>query len=317
VIDIIPYSAAQKQEWNDVISEADNGHFMFNRDFMEYHSDRFQDNSFVVFYDDKIIAVIPGNIVGDKWYSHQGLSFGGLFIKPKYNRVIMVDKIFESLFAKLQEIGVQSIIYKFIPYIYHKKPCDSDIYVLSKKQITKDICEVSSAINLSNRNKFSELRIRGKKKANKAGIVYAQSDEWQSFWNILAERLGSKYEKKPVHSLEEIISLKNSFPDNIKLFTATEQNEGVCAGVVVFETNTVAHCQYISSSDFGMNLSALDGLFDFLINHYATNVKQYFNFGISTEDAGKVLNENLIQYKEGFGAQSMVHITRHFSLANS
>ena len=35
--------------------------------------------------------------------------------------------------------------------------------------------------------------------------------------------------------------------------------------------------------------------------------KTYFDFGISTEENGRVLNSGLIDQKEGFGARGVVH----------
>ena len=51
---------------------------MFDRDYMDYHSDRFEDNS-LMFFDDseKLIALLPANLRGDILYSHQGLTYGG------------------------------------------------------------------------------------------------------------------------------------------------------------------------------------------------------------------------------------------------
>jgi len=35
--------------------------------------------------------------------------------------------------------------------------------------------------------------------------------------------------------------------------------------------------------------------------------KKYFDFGISTENNGRILNKGLIAQKEGFGARAYVH----------
>lgn len=312
MIAVQPYEFKHKAHWDRIVAAADNGHFMFNRDFMEYHSDRFRDLSLVVYYKDHIVGAIPGNLVDKCWYSHQGLTFGGLLLDPQYNRITIAQQALESALKWLQQNRVSEVVYKFIPHIYHQRPCDADIYVLSKYKRIEDWTEVSSAVNLQNISKFSELRIRGKNKANKNGLVYAQSDAWEDFWNILIQRLSSKYAKKPVHSLEEIVLLQQRFPDNIKLFVA--QQDQIYAGVVIFETATVAHCQYICASDTGMQNHSLDGLFAFLIDYYGKQSKHYFNFGISTENYGKMLNDNLVQFKEGFGAKSMIHCTYKLSL---
>ena len=50
--------------WNTFVSKAKNATFLFHRNFMEYHKNRFQDFSLVVQEDQKWVAVLPANIVG-------------------------------------------------------------------------------------------------------------------------------------------------------------------------------------------------------------------------------------------------------------
>jgi uncharacterized protein (DUF486 family) len=45
--------------------------------------DRFQDYSLLIFEEDKLIAVLPANRVGETVYSHQGLTYGGLVYKKQ------------------------------------------------------------------------------------------------------------------------------------------------------------------------------------------------------------------------------------------
>ena len=75
----------------------------------------------------------------------------------------------------------------------------------------------------------------------------------------------------------------------------------------MFETATVAHAQYIASAPTGQESGALDMLFLNLIDQYKQDGKRYFDFGISTEDKGHILNEPLAQFKEGFGGRPVIH----------
>ena len=62
-------------------------------------------------------------------------------------------------------------------------------------------------------------------------------------------------------------------------------------------------------------MGALDGLFDYLISQvYAA--KSYFDFGISTEQGGRYLNEGLIFQKEGFGARTVVYDAYELKIEN-
>jgi hypothetical protein len=78
------------------------------------------------------------------------------------------------------------------------------------------------------------------------------------------------------------------------------------AGTTIFESQNVAHCQYISGDE---NKNALGSL-DFLHHHLITKVfkdKRYFDFGSSNEDNGMKINEGLQYWKEGFGARTIIH----------
>jgi hypothetical protein len=80
------------------------------------------------------------------------------------------------------------------------------------------------------------------------------------------------------------------------------------AGVIMYESRNVAHMQYAANSKAGWNLGAQDIIEDYLINDYYKG-KRYFDFGISTEKLGQVLNLGLIKRKENFGANAVVYDT--------
>ena len=84
--------------WNTFTSVAKNATFLFHRNFMEYHSDRFEDYSLLVLDGEKVVAVLPANRVGDTVYSHQGLSYGGVVLNKKTK---LSKKIFHSKIKKL------------------------------------------------------------------------------------------------------------------------------------------------------------------------------------------------------------------------
>ncbi|WP_213786225.1 hypothetical protein [Citrobacter portucalensis] len=53
-------------------------------------------------------------------------------------------------------------------------------------------------------------------------------------------------------------------------------------------------------------MGALDGLIDHLVNNKYGHMR-YFDFGMSNEKQGLILNEGLISQKEGFGARTITH----------
>ena len=49
------YESKDYQDWNAFIGKAKNATFLFNRDFMEYHKERFDDFSLLIFVDEKLV----------------------------------------------------------------------------------------------------------------------------------------------------------------------------------------------------------------------------------------------------------------------
>ncbi|NDW17702.1 GNAT family N-acetyltransferase [Dysgonomonas sp. 216] len=300
------YTAEDKALWDNFVLSSKNGTFLFCRDFMEYHSDRFKDHSLMFYSKDKLIAILPANISDDIFYSHQGLTYGGLVLSHHIKTDDILN-IFSLLTAYLKNIGIKSFYYKAIPHIYHNYPAEEDLYALFRNGASLSSRTVSSTIELANKQPYGQSRKKQVKKASGFKLQILENSSLDGFWHVLDENLRIRYNAKPVHSLAEIQYLKSKFPDNIKLFTVSENTE-IIAGSLIFETNSVAHIQYISANERGKQIGALDLLFDTLINRYFSD-KRYFDFGISTENGGLYLNSGLIFQKEGFGARAIVYDT--------
>lgn len=299
------YNSEAAAEWNEFIDNSRNGTFLFDRNYMDYHADRFHDFSLMAYKKNKLYAVLPANRLDNVLYSHQGLTYGGFITSSK---VVLSDMIlmFEKVNDFLKHVGISKVVYKPMPVIYHLLPAQEDLYVLFRYMNAKLIGRnISSTIYQDNKIKFVESRKSGIRKAKTNGIEICESENLESFWEILHDNLKMKYGVSPVHSLKEIKLLASRFPDNIKLFTA--QKDGiVLGGTIVYITPQVLHTQYISSNMSGKELGVLDLLFDHLINHRFINIP-IFDFGQSTEQMGKVLNDALIFQKEGFGGRGVVY----------
>ena len=129
---IIRYSAGDKERWDRFVRRSKNGTFLMQRDYMDYHADRFQDCSLMIFCNRKLTALLPGNLSGSCFYSHQGLTYGGMLLSPSIT-LQQVESVFHAALDYLQkECSVQSIVYRAIPHIYHRYPAEEDLYVLTR-----------------------------------------------------------------------------------------------------------------------------------------------------------------------------------------
>lgn len=311
MIELVRYSQEYKEIWDEFIDNSKMDCFLFKRDFMEYHKDRFEDASYIFFEKDKIVACLPGTIYNDVYYTHRGLTFGGFIYANNINCMEAIE-LFNMLNVELKSKNIQSVVYSKAPYIYHKLPSDEDIYALYRLDAVNTSTSISSTVFQKNKLDFHQLRKRGIKKANKSNLTITISASFSEFWRILEDNLQRAFNKKPVHSLEEINSLVQKFPGNIKLYVV-KQEEIVIGGCVMFINKSIAHAQYISANEIGKQVGALDYLFDFLINSEFENM-DYFDFGVSTEEAGRYLNQGLIFQKEGFGGRGVVYQTFKYSL---
>lgn len=302
------YSDRDKELWDAFVQSSKNGTFLLLRDFMSYHSDRFDDLSLLFNRNDKVIGLLPGNIKEDVFYTHQGLTYGGMITNTE-TKTLDVLEMFDCMIAFLKERGVQEIIYKVIPHIYHQHPAEEDLYALFLHKAQLVARGISSAIRLSSNDEieYSKSRISGLKKAEKAGVQVRETTDYTTFWKILSHNLMKRYTSYPVHTLQEISMLSYLFPGKIKLYGAFSSSGEMLGGEVMFISQNVAHAQYTAATEEGKNLGAIDLLIDHVIREAKRARKQYFDYGISTENNGLVLNEGLISQKEGFGARAVVY----------
>lgn len=304
-LQIIKYEKSKKIEWDNFVAKAKNGHFFFYRDYMEYHSDRFNDFSLMI-YNDKgnIVALLPANIDGDQVISHGGLTFGGVVCDSKMTAAKMLE-VFDSIKMFLQAAGVRSFIYKCMPIIYNQYPSDEALYALFKKNACLYRRDVSFSIYLPKRLSYRYTRKSEIKKGYKNNYILHESTKYEEYVGLLDRVLTKYHGTHPIHTAAELCMLAERFPDNIKLYTA-EKDGTIEAGTVIFLQGGVVHTQYLANSDVGKRTGALDCLLDWLITGVYKD-KTWFDFGISCEQEGRYLNEGLASQKEGFGARAIVH----------
>ncbi|MBJ6369293.1 GNAT family N-acetyltransferase [Snuella sedimenti] len=299
---VIKYTSLYYDEWNNFIATAKNATFLFHRDFMEYHSDRFEDYSLLVYKKEKLVALLPANKKEDAVYSHQGLTYGGLILDSSQRSHIVLS-IFENLLKYLFLNEIKELEIKFIPAIYHKVPSDELLflmYILDAKLMKR---EMLSVINLDGQNSFKS-RIEGYKRAEKHKLKIKEDKKCDAFWNeILIPNLRGKYNAKPVHSLEEINKLKSLFPESIRQFNVY-LNDNIVAGATIFESEKVVRLQYISANKDKSTLGSLDYLQIFLLKYVFTQ-KKYFDLGTSKKEGDKTISNGLLFWKEGFGARAL------------
>jgi len=309
---VIRYAASNRHAWDAFVDASRNGTFLFRREYMEYHRERYQDFSLVITTGDHISALFPANREGDTVVSHAGLTFGGLVLDRRATAQRVVITL-SAIIEFLRSDGIRTLIYKTVPTIYHHAPTEEDRYALFcfgaqvvRRDVLTAICAISPWQPSQNR-RWSWNRAR-----RLAGVRVSFSHDWSGYWRVLGDRLREQYAASPVHSVEEITSLAAKFPTAIRLLTGTINGE-VAAGAVLYESARVVRAQYLA----GNADARASGLLDLVLRSAIEDARmggKWFDFGSSTRHDDNHLNVGLAHYKESFGGRTVIQDTYRLDL---
>jgi Acetyltransferase (GNAT) domain len=191
-----------------------------------------------------------------------------------------------------------------MPHIYHVIPAEDELFAWHQHGAILKNRNIAQVVRNGIGATWSAERKRAVRRAHESQLEIGRSDAIEEYMTLLGELLLRRYGTKPVHSISEMRLLADRFPDGIKLFAASHAGELV-SGVLVYETQCVAHAQYIASSERGHELRAQDALFEYLLVDVYRD-KPWFDFGTSNEPDGS-MNGGLVRNKEGFGARSVTY----------
>lgn len=310
MITVRRYLDSDRNLWDEFCRRSKSPLFIFERDFMEYHKDRFSDHS-LIFYneDEEVVAILPCNESDGKLFSHAGLTYGGFITNTKMKQHTM-NECFDTLIDYAKEKGFTSILYKAVPHIFHEQPSEEDRYALFRHMGKIFKIEPATVINLSAPLKMPKGRKAQISRARREGVEIRELfDEasYHSFMNLENQVLGKYHDSQATHSGDEMYLLHSRFPDKIHLFAAFLKDEMI-AGSVIYEYGQIVHTTYLAANDIARKIGALDLTISRMIERFKES-KLWFDFGISSEDGGNFLNEGLISQKEGFGGRTNIYDT--------
>jgi hypothetical protein len=267
---------------------------------MEYHKDRFDDFSLMVFEGEKLIGILPANRVGKSVYSHQGLTYGGLVFCSKLKTEI-IELILDQILFFFKGNAIETFYYKPIPDFYFSEGNNAMDFFLFKRGAVLERKEMNLVVNLAQPLKISKSKLKHFRRIENLDLDIVEEQSFAPFWErILEPRLLEKFNVKPVHTREEITFLKESFPENIKQFSVY-QKDNIIAGITLFFIENGVKSQYGATSKKGEEMRALDFLFINLIEKYKREGKLFFDMGLVNEEDTKGYHYGLLTQKEELG----------------
>lgn len=296
-----------KNRWDDFVRESPRATFLFERGFMDYHQDRFQDHSLLVFQGENLLGLLPANRVEDQLISHQGLTYGGWVLRQGLT-FFQEMALWEAVLAELARQAIQSLKLKVMPALYHPQGQETWRYLFKVLEAVQVDSQPTLATPLLGTPAFPKNRQWGVNKARKAGFECQKSQDIAGFWHqVLEPNLQARHQATPTHSLAEMELLRERFPDHIQLWTVQYQNTPM-AGALLFITQQVVHTQYLASTPTGRAGCAMDLLMHDLLKEQSWS-QAWFNFGTSQDPATGKINQGLWRWKENFAQRVFLHET--------
>ena len=298
-IEIKRYQIKNKKEWDELIPRTFNGTFLHKRDYMDYHRDRFEDFSLLIYYKNKLAGLLPAHKKETELISHNGLTYGDLLLESSLKSEAIIG-ILHHLLQFIADNGFINFRIKTVPVFFHSLPNEILNYYYYKFGA---VPEKIHAYFLLDKYSF-RLNQNRKRSIKKMPIdelsISIEIEYLPDFWEILSVNLENKYRTSPVHTLEEMSHLAKLFPENIRLYTLWK-NEEILSGVLVYLVNHTLHFQYISAGRDKKNRNGIDYLTKKIIED---NVDKYDYISLgSAENPDGSPHQSLIYWKESFGAK--------------
>lgn len=311
MISVVEYNDDLIGEWDEFITkDSRNGGIFHERNFLSYHpKGKFHDRS-LLFYEDgqKLLGVLPAtqsdNEAGIKIISHPGSSAGGI-VYEKYAGLRKVISMVDAAVVFYKSIKMRSIELRIAEPIF-SYPSDSELtYSLWHLGFRISTREISSCVNLRHEDNWLEMgrkkNIFDVRKLQKFGAKVELCCV-EVAYKIIRNNLDVKYGKEPTHSVEELIILKEKYPDRVDPWIISIGKD-IFATIVVFRVNQYAvHTFYIAQDYEYAKLQPMPMFFYEVFSFYKNLGYEWFNFGISSR--GDLIKWGILEFKERIGGRA-------------
>lgn len=301
MIKMTPYHQDESR-WDAFIESSHNGTFLHSRRYLNYHGNRFEDQSLIALdHHGRWAALFPAARDPDDPHtvtSHPGITFGGIIYGHKLSGPSLLEAI-EATCNFYAESGYKRLRYRTIPHIYHRQTAEDDRYALAHLGASIYRCDLLSLVSLSD-----PIKSQVASKAHRAGIaIQIGGQALPEVWHILQVNLAQHHGATPVHTLSEIQNLFTRFPDRLQCLAGYYEGELVAA-LVTYNFGAVTKLQYSTATDLGRRINATTALIVSAISIARHGGCAWFDLGSSHKNDGTI-NEGLYRFKRQFATSSV------------
>ena len=315
MLTITKYNDMLFDEWEKFISDSNNGTIFQKQAFLKYHINRtFVDGSLVIKNKGTIVAVVPAAIKENILYSHPGSSYGGIVLSHNLD--------FKMIHDILKMIDEYCIAHKYkalflinSPSIYQKKSDQSLDYLLQWNGFKQTELYISHAVDMSKTSDILSLLTKRKRRyinnnQELNSLTFEEETYLDEFYDILITSK-KKYNTTPTHSLDELIKLKDMFPEQIRLLVTRNENKIIGGSLIFFTNDNVALVFYNTIlEEYRESQIAMLQLYKCMEIAKKYNL-HWIDFGVShtpEEENPLAPKFSLIHFKEQFNAKGVLRI---------
>jgi len=312
MIKIKKFSKNNYDTWDSFVLKSNNGTLFHLRKFLSYHpEDRFKDHSLEIYKKNTLLSVFPAAdiIINDKKLlaSHPGSSYGS-FISKEELSIKDAMEIVSKLIDYSSKKGFEGIQLTIPPGFHSNRASNYIEYSLLFNGFDYFRRDVTSILTIESSedkilNKFKPSHQRALRKSIKLGVKTRVTDKVDEFFSILKNNLKIRHGVNPTHSLEELKSLIELFPDSINIFGAFYEKKMIAGVLNIVVKEGVALAFYISHKEGFQELRPLNLLFFDIFKWSLKNNIKVYDFGTFTDKG--IANMGLGRFKESFGASGV------------
>ena len=315
MLTITKYNDMLFDEWEKFISDSNNGTIFQKQAFLQYHINRtVVDGSLVIKNKGTIVAVVPAAIKENILYSHPGSSYGGIVLSHNLDFKMIHDilKVIDE-YCIAQKYKALFLINS--PSIYQKKSDQSLDYLLQWNGFKQTELYISHAVDMSKTSDILSLLTKRKRRyinnnQELNSLTFEEETYLDEFYDILIASK-KKYNTIPTHSLDELIKLKDMFPQQIKLLVTRNENKIIGGSLIFFTNDNVALVFYNTIlEEYRESQIAMLQLYKCMEIAKKYNL-HWIDFGVShtpEEENPLAPKFSLIHFKEQFNAKGVLRI---------
>lgn len=319
-MEIIQYTPEWKEKWDSFVLESNNGTMFHLQKFFDYHApEKFNFNHLIFLENDEIVALLPGAMIGNKFESPIGASYGSIVTQDiKFNKAL---EIISALLDYAKQNGIKEFELTAAPVVYENKPNQNLDFAMLWLGFNYSLHYISSAIKLNKDHdiisRFQPTVRRNIRKTFRNSDIHVEiNHRYDQFYPILLENK-ARHEVKPTHSLEELLKLEELLPENIKLFIVYYKDIPIAGSLMFFVNRTCALCFY-NMLDYNYEyLKPIHRIMYEVVKYSTDNGYSYVDIGVSQDTKAEnpmTPSLGLIDFKEKFDAKTVMRNTLSIKL---